>query len=197
MDGQLPYTVGWQDLKDLFRAAGQIIRADVKIGPDGIHSGTGTVVYETAADAQNAIGAHGCSRTGAEIKSADLWLVAPKAMYNGFEFQGSILEVREDRFPTPGGGGRGGFGGGGGRGGFAGGFGGRGGFAGGAGAFGGFGGAAAYGFPAAGGFGIPAGPGGAFAGMPVGPAGSVLPPSNQIYVRNVSHLAARLTVPIT
>ncbi|POY71740.1 hypothetical protein BMF94_5101 [Rhodotorula taiwanensis] len=158
----LPYTVGWQDLKDLFRAAGQIIRADVKIGPDGIHSGTGTVVYETAADAQNAI-----------------------AMYNGFEFQGSILEVREDRFPTPGGGGRGGFGGGGGRGGFAGGFGGRGGFAGGAGAFGGFGGAAAYGFPAAGGFGIPTGPGGAFAGMPVGPAGSVLPPSNQIYVRNL------------
>lgn len=53
---QLPYTVGWQDLKDLFRAAGSIIRADVKMGPDGSHSGTGTVVYETAQDAQNAIG---------------------------------------------------------------------------------------------------------------------------------------------
>jgi hypothetical protein len=54
---QLPYTVGWQDLKDLFRAAGSIIRADVKMGPDGSHSGTGTVVYETAQDAQNAISA--------------------------------------------------------------------------------------------------------------------------------------------
>jgi len=43
-------------LKDLFRAAGNIIRADVKIGPDGSHSGTGTVVYETSQDAQNAIG---------------------------------------------------------------------------------------------------------------------------------------------
>ncbi|GAA5861935.1 hypothetical protein JCM3774_001357 [Rhodotorula dairenensis] len=160
----LPYTVGWQDLKDLFRAAGQIIRADVKMSPEGIHSGTGTVVYETAADAQNAI-----------------------AMYNGFEFQGSVLEVREDRFPsTGGGGGRGGFGGGAGRGGFGGGFGGRGAYGGaGAAAFGAdaFG-AGAYGFAGASAFGIPSGPG-AFGGMPVGPAASVLPPSNQIYVRNL------------
>lgn len=54
---QLPYTVGWQDLKDLFRAAGSIIRADVKMAPDGSHTGTGTVIYETPQDAQNAIGA--------------------------------------------------------------------------------------------------------------------------------------------
>ncbi|BGP55276.1 hypothetical protein JCM8202_000649 [Rhodotorula sphaerocarpa] len=163
----LPYTVGWQDLKDLFRAAGQIIRADVKMAPDGTHTGVGTVVYETPADAQNAI-----------------------AMYNGFDFQGSVLEVREDRFPSAGGGGRGGYGGGAGRGGYGGGFGGRGAFAGAGGpaaAFGAgaFGGAGAYGFAGAGAaFGIPTGPG-AFAGMPVGPAASVLPPSNQIYVRNL------------
>ncbi|TNY23469.1 hypothetical protein DMC30DRAFT_414157 [Rhodotorula diobovata] len=176
----LPYTVGWQDLKDLFRAAGSIIRADVKMAPDGSHTGTGTVIYETPQDAQNAI-----------------------AMYNGFEFQGSVLEVREDRFPLAFAGGRGGFGGGfGARGGFGGGFGGRGGF-GGAAAFGGhagFGtpgmyGAAAGGFPgaAAGAFGAPGmgvgAPGmGAFAGLPTGPAagvGSVLPPSQQIYVRNL------------
>ncbi|GAA6024314.1 hypothetical protein JCM11491_005983 [Sporobolomyces phaffii] len=155
----LPFTVGWQDLKDLFRAAGNIIRADVKIGPDGSHSGTGTVVYESAADAQNAI-----------------------AMYNGFEFQGNLLEVREDRFPNNhmGGGGymgrggfagRGGFGGFGGRGGFAGGFGGAygGGF--GPGAF-----AAAGGFPGAGGF--PAGPG-------FHPEPRVVAPSTQIFVRNL------------
>ncbi|GAA5861087.1 hypothetical protein JCM8547_008030 [Rhodosporidiobolus lusitaniae] len=162
----LPYTVGWQDLKDLFRAAGQIIRADVKMGPDGSHSGTGTVVYETPADAQNAI-----------------------AMYNGFEFQGSVLEVREDRFPGGGAGGfagRGGFGGGfGGRGGFGGGFGGRGGFGGGGGGhagfagaqggFGGFGGAQQAGFA-----GVPGGPAG-FGGVP----GAHLPPSQQLYVRNL------------
>jgi len=54
---QLPFTVGWQDLKDLFRAAGSIIRADVKMNPDGSHSGTGTVIFETQQDAQTAIGA--------------------------------------------------------------------------------------------------------------------------------------------
>ncbi|SCZ93873.1 BZ3500_MvSof-1268-A1-R1_Chr6-3g08940 [Microbotryum saponariae] len=97
----LPANAGWQELKDLFRAAGQIIRADVKTAPDGTPTGTGTVVFETSQDAQNAI-----------------------AMYNGYEIDGAILEVREDRFPTGGGGGgfvpRGGFAGG--RGGFRGGF---------------------------------------------------------------------------
>ncbi|GAA6051354.1 hypothetical protein JCM3770_004498 [Rhodotorula araucariae] len=174
----LPYTVGWQDLKDLFRAAGSIIRADVKFAPDGSHTGTGTVIYETPQDAQNAI-----------------------AMYNGFEFQGSVLEVREDRFPLAFAGGRGGFGGGA-RGGFGGGFGGRGGFAGaGAGAFGaaaaGFGAPGAYGgfagamggFGGAPGFGAAAagmGAFGAMGGAPVGPAvGGIVPPSEQIYVRNL------------
>lgn len=155
----LPFTVGWQDLKDLFRAAGNIIRADVKINPDGSHSGTGTVVYESAQDAQNAI-----------------------AMYNGFEFQGNLLEVREDRFPNGHMGGgfapRGGFAG---RGGFGGGFGGRGGFAGGyAGGFGG-------GFPGAGGFG--AGGFGAAGGFPSGPGFTpeprVIQPSTQIFVKNL------------
>ncbi|BGP24410.1 heterogeneous nuclear ribonucleoprotein M [Rhodotorula toruloides] len=160
----LPYTVGWQDLKDLFRAAGSIIRADVKMGPDGSHSGTGTVVYETAQDAQNAI-----------------------AMYNGFEFQGSVLEVREDRFPQGGHGG-GGFGGRGGfmgRGGFGGGFGGRGGFGGVAPGFG----AGAYGYGAAAGFGAGGfGAGAGFAGVPAGPGGgAVMPPSQQIYVRNLPY----------
>lgn len=183
-------------MKDLFRAAGQIIRADVKMSPDGVHSGTGTVVYETAADAQNAIGECGlvllpCLHERKTNLISDCLALDARtsAMYNGFEFQGSVLEVREDRFPSSGGGGRGGFGGGAGRGGFGGGFGDRGAYGGagagaaafGAGAFG----AGAYGFAGAPGFGVPSGPG-AFAGMPVGPAASVLPPSNQIYVRNVS-----------
>lgn len=52
---QLPYQAGWQDLKDLFRAAGNIVRADINISPDGRAKGSGTVIFETAKDAQSAI----------------------------------------------------------------------------------------------------------------------------------------------
>ncbi|KAK0101493.1 Myelin expression factor 2, variant 2 [Cadophora gregata] len=103
----LPYTVGWQDLKDLFRQAarnGAVIRADVHVGPDGRPKGSGIVAFESPDDARNAI-----------------------QQFNGYDWQGRPLEVREDRFAGagPGFGGRGGFGGG--RGGFGGGFAGRGG----------------------------------------------------------------------
>jgi len=115
--GNLPYQAGWQDLKDLFRAAGNIVRADINIGADGRAKGSGTVIFETSKDAQAAIN-----------------------MYNGFEWYGRTIEVREDRYAGlsgPGsyrGGFRGGLRGGGLRGmGFGrGGFGGRGGFRGGA-----------------------------------------------------------------
>ncbi|RKF57489.1 putative RNA-binding protein [Golovinomyces cichoracearum] len=115
----LPYTVGWQDLKDLFRQAarnGAVIRADVHIGPDGRPKGSGIVAFESAEDARNAI-----------------------QQFNGYDWQGRPLEVREDRFAGSGSGygGRGGFGGRGG--GYGGGFGGRGGY-GGRGGFGGGGG---------------------------------------------------------
>ncbi|KAI0063939.1 RNA-binding domain-containing protein [Artomyces pyxidatus] len=114
--GNLPYQAGWQDLKDLFRSAGNIVRADINIGADGRPKGSGTVIFETAKDAQQAI-----------------------SMYNGFDWYGRILEVREDRYAGlsgPGGGGfrgglrgglrgfRGGLRGSGFRGGFRGGFGG-------------------------------------------------------------------------
>ena len=51
----MPYQAGWQDLKDLFRSAGNIIRADIDIGADGRPKGSGTVIFETAKDAQQAI----------------------------------------------------------------------------------------------------------------------------------------------
>ncbi|KAH9991938.1 hypothetical protein BJV77DRAFT_477892 [Russula vinacea] len=73
--GNLPYQAGWQDLKDLFRSAGNIVRADINIGADGRPKGSGTVIFETAKDAQQAI-----------------------SMYNGFDWYGRILEVREDRY---------------------------------------------------------------------------------------------------
>ncbi|KAI0821862.1 hypothetical protein BC628DRAFT_1392571 [Trametes gibbosa] len=73
--GNLPYQAGWQDLKDLFRSAGNIIRADINIGMDGRPKGSGTVIFETAKDAAQAI-----------------------SMYNGFDWYGRMLEVREDRY---------------------------------------------------------------------------------------------------
>ncbi|KAG6375799.1 hypothetical protein JVT61DRAFT_2655 [Boletus reticuloceps] len=72
--GNLPYQAGWQDLKDLFRAAGNIIRADINIGADGRPKGSGTVVFETQKDAQQAI-----------------------SMYSGFDWYGRTLEVRESK----------------------------------------------------------------------------------------------------
>jgi RNA recognition motif-containing protein len=138
--------VGWQDLKDLFRQAahtGTVLRADVHIAPDGRPKGSGIVAFETVDDARNAIN-----------------------QFNGYDWQGRNLEVREDRFAGgPGFAGRGGFGGG---------FGGRGGFGGGP----GFGGP-----PGAGGFDPSA------AAAPPNPftdfAASGGEPSNLIYVRNL------------
>lgn len=69
---QLPYQAGWQDLKDLFRSAGNIIRADINIGADGRPKGSGTVIFETSKDAQQAV-----------------------TMYHGFDWYGRTLEVRE------------------------------------------------------------------------------------------------------
>lgn len=116
---------------------GGVIRADVHLDPTGRPKGTGIVAFETPNDARNAI-----------------------QQFNGYDWQGRALEVREDRFANSMGGGfggRGGFGGGGfgGRGGFAprGGFAGRGGFG------GGYGGRGGYGGGAAGGPGYAAGPG--------------------------------------
>lgn len=149
---------------------GGVIRADVHAGPDGRPKGSGTVLFETPDDARNAI-----------------------QQFNGYDWQGRLLEVREDRFAGSqmGGGGFGGRGGFGARGGFGGGgFGGRGGF----GARGGFGG----GFGGRGGFGGPGGPGVPGAGgFDAGPAVSQAPnpftdfatsgteKNEIIYVRNV------------
>ncbi|CAG8516575.1 3284_t:CDS:10 [Diversispora eburnea] len=72
---QLPYSVGWQELKDLFRNAGNIIRADILVGQDRRSKGSGTVLFETPGDAANAI-----------------------SMYDGYEMNGRRIEVREDRF---------------------------------------------------------------------------------------------------
>ncbi|KIO19103.1 hypothetical protein M407DRAFT_224113 [Tulasnella calospora MUT 4182] len=74
--GNLPYRVRWQDLKDLFRKAGTVLRADVSLGPDNRSRGYGTVLLATAEDAGRAID-----------------------MFNGYSWQTRILEVRHDRMP--------------------------------------------------------------------------------------------------
>lgn len=147
---------------------GAVIRADVHTDPSGRPKGSGIVAFESPEDARTAI-----------------------QQFNGYDWQGRTLEVREDRYAGggPGFGGRGGFGGGFGRGGF----GGRGGGFGGRGGYGGFGGRGGYG---GGGFG--GGPSAGFAAGGGEPGASVPPnpftdyatsggeKSPVIYVRNVS-----------
>lgn len=143
------------------RTAG-VARADVHVGPDGRPKGSGIVAFESPDDARNAI-----------------------AQFNGYEWQGRLLEVREDRFAASGpggfGGGRGGFGA---RGGFGGGFGRGGGF----GPRGGFGGG--FGRGGFGGGGYDAGPAaGAATSVPPNPftdfATAGTERSEIIFVRNV------------
>ena len=52
---QLPFHIQWQDLKDLFRQAGSILRADVALGPDNRSRGFGSVVFATDVDAERAV----------------------------------------------------------------------------------------------------------------------------------------------
>ncbi|CDO54123.1 similar to Saccharomyces cerevisiae YNL004W HRB1 Poly(A+) RNA-binding protein [Geotrichum candidum] len=70
----LPYSAGWQDLKDLFREAGDIVRADVYTNNTGRSKGVGTVLFSNPNDAEIAI-----------------------EKFNGFEMDGRALEVRVDR----------------------------------------------------------------------------------------------------
>ncbi|KAI0346634.1 RNA-binding domain-containing protein, partial [Trametopsis cervina] len=72
--GNLPFHIQWQDLKDLFRQGGTILRADVALGPDGRSRGFGTVTFATEADAERAV-----------------------RMFNGYEFNGRQLKVHFDK----------------------------------------------------------------------------------------------------
>lgn len=86
---KLPYQAGWQDLKDLFRTAGNIVRADINFGADGRPKGSGTVIFETLKDAQSAISM--CTRC-----LLTLWTdTSVLGLYNGYDWYGRILEVRE------------------------------------------------------------------------------------------------------
>lgn len=66
----------WQDLKDLFRKAGTVLRSDVSLSPDNRSRGYGTVLLATLEDANRAI-----------------------ELLHGYSWQGRTLEVRLDRLP--------------------------------------------------------------------------------------------------
>jgi RNA recognition motif-containing protein len=70
----LPFTVGWQDLKDIFSECGEIVRSDVAVNPAGRSRGFGTILYSSPAEAQAAI-----------------------ARYNGYEWDSRVIEVRLDQ----------------------------------------------------------------------------------------------------
>lgn len=53
---QLPFQCQWQDLKDLFRSSGRILRADVVLNFEGRSRGFGTVLFANHKDAKQAIG---------------------------------------------------------------------------------------------------------------------------------------------
>lgn len=54
---QLPFRVRWQDVKDLFRRAGTVLRADVSLDPQTNRSrGHGSVLMGSREDGVKAIG---------------------------------------------------------------------------------------------------------------------------------------------
>ncbi|GJN89000.1 hypothetical protein Rhopal_001971-T1 [Rhodotorula paludigena] len=73
--GNLPFNCQWQELKDLMRGAGSVLRADIAQGPDGRSRGFGSVLFGTSQDAERAV-----------------------SMFNGFEFNGRTLKVHFDKF---------------------------------------------------------------------------------------------------
>ena len=66
--GNLSWETSWQDLKDHFRAAGDVSHADVMMEHDGRSKGCGIVSFTGPRDATNAI---------ATLNQSELGLAAP------------------------------------------------------------------------------------------------------------------------
>lgn len=69
----LPWRYTWQDLKDKFKGAGRVVRADIMTEPGGRSKGCGTVMFESPDDAVHAI-----------------------SMFNGTRVDGREIDVRMD-----------------------------------------------------------------------------------------------------
>ncbi|CCF59721.1 hypothetical protein KAFR_0H03110 [Kazachstania africana CBS 2517] len=68
----LPFSVNWQALKDMFKPCGNVLRADVELDHVGRSRGFGTVLFSNQEDMRRAIDD-----------------------YNGYEIEGRRLDVRE------------------------------------------------------------------------------------------------------
>ena len=53
--GNLSWETSWQDLKDHFRQAGEVLHADIMLGADGRSKGCGLVTFANPHDAARAI----------------------------------------------------------------------------------------------------------------------------------------------
>ena len=73
--GNIPWRTSWQDLKDIFREVGEVIRVDIPLGSDGRSRGFATVLYETPEAAQEAV-----------------------KKFHEFDLEGRKLIVREDQY---------------------------------------------------------------------------------------------------
>lgn len=73
----LPYSVQWRELKDLFKEVGEVSRADVILDQRGRSKGHGTVSFTKVEAAKAAI-----------------------EKFDGYELEGRPLEVREDKFSS-------------------------------------------------------------------------------------------------
>jgi RNA recognition motif-containing protein len=73
--GNLPRETTWMDLKDMFREAGNVMRADIAQTADGSSKGYGTVLLGSTREAAKAI-----------------------QVFNGSEYGGQLLDVRPDAF---------------------------------------------------------------------------------------------------
>lgn len=71
----LPYSISWQDLKDVFRDSGFVANAEVAKDDAGKSRGFGLVTFETSEDAKQAI-----------------------EKFDGYEMKGRKLEVRMDKY---------------------------------------------------------------------------------------------------
>ena len=70
--GNIPFSLNWQALKDMFRDCGEVTRADVELDRDGYSRGFGTVIFADEESMNRAID-----------------------KYNGYEIEGHVLDVRE------------------------------------------------------------------------------------------------------
>jgi len=74
--GNLPRETTWMQLKDMFREAGNVVRADIAQANDGTSKGFGTVLLGSTREAAKAI-----------------------QLFNESEYAGRVLQVRPDAFP--------------------------------------------------------------------------------------------------